>query len=129
MAETNGIAEITVGGEKIPLLFGRAAAQEMSNRSIENLSGNEIKLLTDLVYSGMLNHAIANDFPFPKYNETYSLVERFADEENAFEQQESIWETFQASRWGSEWAKAIEGAKKKVEELQKAIEQSETPSQ
>lgn len=125
MAETNGVAQIKVGGKTTPLLFGRAAAQEMSNRTIDKLSGNSVKLLVDLVYSGMLNHAIKNDFPFPLYSEVYDLIEEFEDEEDAVEQEELLWETFQASRWGSEWAKVIEEAKKKVEGLEKALQEAE----
>lgn len=117
MAETNGRAQITVEGVIHPLLFGRAAVQEMSNRSIANPSANGVKLLVDLVYSGMLNDAIFTDLPYPVYSDVYLLVEKFADEEDAQEQEKLLWESFEASRFGAEWVKNIQEAKKKIAEI------------
>lgn len=122
MAETNGISEIRIAGKVYPLLFGRAAAQEMATRSIENLTGNPVKLFLDLIYSGMMNNAIKEETKFPQFSEVYELLELFPDEEDATEQQAQIWECFQSSRFGAEWAQKIEESKKKVEEILNEIE-------
>lgn len=121
MAETNGIAQIKVGGEIHSLLFGRAAVQEMSNRSIKNLTDNSAKLLTDLVFSGIMNHNIKYDLPRVEYSDVYDLVENFADEEDAKEQEKKLWETFEASRWGSQWVDELNEIKKKVQKMTKSL--------
>lgn len=123
MAETNGIAQIKVGGEIYPLLFGRAAVQEMSDRSVNNLSSNGVKLLVDLVFSGMMNHNIKFDLPRVEYSEVYELVENFADEEDAKEQEKKLWEIFEASRWGSQWVNELNEIKKKVQKMTKSLSQ------
>lgn len=124
MAETNGFSEITVRGQKYPLLFGFAAAQEMATRSMKNLSDNSVKNLTDLIYSGMLNEAISSDIPLPTYSEAYQITELFALENNAKEQEKKIWEVFLQSRWGQDYAKAIEKAKKKIPKVMSEIAKS-----
>lgn len=116
MATTNGMTKITVGGKEYPLRFGRAAVEEMSRRSAENLSANRVKMFTDLVFSGMMNNAIANDLPFPSYPEAYEMVEEFQDEPDASEQQNEIWGVFEQSRWGAEWLTKLEEVKKKVDQ-------------
>lgn len=121
MAETNGIAEIRVNGNVHQLLFGRAAVQEMSDRSITNLSSNGTKLLTDLIYSGLMNHNIKFDLPRVEYSDVYDLVEQFADEEDASDQEKKLWETFEASRWGSQWVDELNKIKKKVETMTENI--------
>lgn len=123
MAETNGVAEIRVGGITYPLLFGRAAAQEMSDRTLSNLSGNPVKLLTDLVYSGMMNNAILNSQKFPSQTEVYLLVEDFSDEKDMLEQEKALWDTFEASKWGSKWNEEIAEVKKKATELLATLSQ------
>ena len=124
MAETNGFCEIKVGkGESertYPLLFGLAATREMARRTVEGMTANEIKVLTDLVYSGSMNHAIASDLPFPSYSEVYGIVEEFQEREDATEQFDRIWETFNASKFGSQWIKTVDEAKKKAMELMEA---------
>lgn len=117
MAETNGFAEIKVGGVKYSLLFGRAAVQEMSDRSIEKPSANSVELLTNLIYSGMLNFNIKHDLPRVPYHEAYDLVEAFADESDAREQERLLWEIFESSRWGSKWMEELADIKKKVMEM------------
>lgn len=112
---TNGITKITIGGEQYPLRFGRAAVEEMSRRSGENLSVNATKMLTDLVFSGMLNHSLAKDEQLPSYPDVYELIEAFQDEEDSSEQYAHLWETFEKSRWGSEWMSKLDDVKKKVE--------------
>lgn len=121
MSETNGIAQIKVGGEIYPLLFGRAAVQEMSDRSVNNLSSNGVKLLVDLVFSGMMNHNIKFDLPRVEYSDVYELVENFADEEDAKEQEKKLWEIFEASRWGSQWVNELNEIKKKVQTMTKSL--------
>lgn len=121
MAETNGMAKITVEGVEYPLLFARAAVQEMTKRSLGNPSANEVKLLTDLVFSGMLNFAIFSDGIYPVYTEVYKLVEKFADEETASTQEELLWVTFESSRWGAEWRERLEEAKKKLDLMTEQI--------
>lgn len=123
MAETNGIAQIKVGGETYPLLFGRAAVQEMSDRSVNNLSSNGVKLLADLVFSGIMNHNIKFDLPRVEYSDVYELVENFADEEDAKEQEKKLWEIFEASRWGSQWVNELNEIKKKVQTMTKNLNQ------
>lgn len=113
--ETNGITKIIVGGKEYPLLFGRAAVEEMSRRSSEKLSNNGVKLLTDLVYSGLLNRAIKDDSEFPSYSDVYDLVEDFQLEEDSSEQYEKIWKIFESSRWGSQWLEKLNEIKKKVD--------------
>lgn len=124
MATTNGKTIITVGGKEYLLHFGRAAVEEMSHRAADRLTPNRIKMFTDLIYSGMMNSAIATDTPFPSYPEVYELIEDFQDEEDASEQQTKIWNVFEQSRWGAEWIKKLEETKKKVDlavmEMEKA---------
>lgn len=121
MAETNGICEIKVGSgadeRTYPLLFGLAAVREMARRTIEGFTANEIKLVTDLVYSGSMNYAISKDLPFPTYGEVYALVEEFQAREDATEQFDYMWETFNASKFGAKWVAQVEEAKKKAAEL------------
>lgn len=115
MAETNGMAEITVAGVKYPLLFARLAVQEMTTRSLTNPSGNPVLLLINLIHSGLLNHAVFTDSVHPLYPETYLLVDMFAEEEDAKEQEQKLWNIFESSRWGADWVAKLEEAKKKMD--------------
>lgn len=117
------VTEIKIGGVTYPLLFGRQAAEEMGRRTSDSFSPNGFKLFCDLVYSGMCNHATANDYPFPRYQEVYDKVELFYNESDAKEQQELIWDIFYKSKWGAEYLEKIQEAEKKsqmmMEELDK----------
>lgn len=119
---TNGVAVLRVGGNEYPLLFGRASVEEMARRFTENISGNGFRLFLDLVYSGMLNQAIRDDMPYPDRTELHDLVEQFYDEPDSKEQHSKIWETFEKSRWGSEFAEKMEVLKKKAEKVVKEME-------
>lgn len=117
----NGITEITVGGEKYPLLYGRAAAEEIAIRIGRSFTANSFKNNLDLIYAGLLNHAIKHDNPIPEYEEVYSLVEAFHDEEDAKEQIEKISGVYAESKWGRDFLSALEEAKKKVEKELEAM--------
>lgn len=121
MAETNGRYDLVVGtGENArtyPLLFGMAAVREMARRTMDGFTANEIKLVTDLIYSGSLNYAISQDLPFPTYGEIYSLVEEFQEQEDATQQFDRMWEVFNTSKFGAKWIETVEEAKKKAMEL------------
>lgn len=122
MSQTNGVAEIRIGGKVYPLLFNRAAVQEMSERSQRNLSSNGVKLLSDLVYSGMLNHCIRHELSFPNYSEVVAMIEDdFPDEEDAIEQEKLLWEVFETSRWGSKWVNELNEIKKKVQKITETL--------
>lgn len=111
------VSEITIGGVKYPLLFGVAAAREMSMRTSENISGNDVKLTQDLLYAGRMNHAIANDLPIPSYTEAYQIVEILYEEEDGQEKQTKIWAEFEESKAGRDWLAKIEESKKKIQEI------------
>lgn len=124
MAESNGRCEIKVGEgaeeRTFPLLFGLAAVREMARRTVEGFTANEIKVLTDLVYAGRMNAAIADDLPFPSYGECYALIEEFQSRADATEQFDRVWEVFNTSKFGAEWLKTVDEAKKKAIELMEA---------
>lgn len=123
MAETNGMAEITVGGVKYPLLFGRASVQEMSDRCLIDMTGNSVVLLANLVYSGRMNYNKSESQPIVSYKEIWNLVEEFADEPDAQEQEKLLWEIFETSKHGSKWVTELAEIKKKMTAITESLSQ------
>lgn len=113
----NGITEITVGGVKYPLLFGRAAAEEMNTRLFSELTPNDFKVTNDLIYSGMMNYAISRDLPIPRYSDVFTISELLYDEDDGSEQYQNLWKVFQESKWGKIIDDKVKEAKKKIESL------------
>lgn len=111
----NGVAEITVGGKIIKLRFGMVASEEFSKRIFNYQTENASKLSVDLVYSGMLNHAVANSLPIPDYSEVYDLCEEFNGQQDVKEQMEKVWAVFSESKHGSKWLDMVNAQKKKEE--------------
>lgn len=123
MAEASGFDQIEVKGVIYPLLFGRAAVQELSDRNRDSTSGsgNGVKLLIDLIYAGMLNYAIFSDTSVVAYSEVYLIVDDFAEEENFKLKEASLWKSFESSRFGAEWVLDILEAKKKMERVKSEL--------
>lgn len=113
----NGVCEMRIAGKVYPLKFGIVAVEEFSRLCSDNVSKNANKAMIELIYSGLFNHAIANRLPAKSFSEVYDLVEEFNNEDDAADQIEKIWETFNQSKYGSEWLKKIEGLAKKKDEL------------
>ena len=114
---TNGICEIRVQGVKHPLYFGRLAQEEITRRTDANILGNSVKILTDMVFAGKVNHANKNELPFPTYGEVSDLVEALYEEEDAQEQISAMDECFRESKYGKQLLDGWEDLKKKMEEL------------
>jgi len=114
---TNGICSIRVKGTEHPLYFGMLAIEEVSSRLGDNPSSNLVKIVTDMVYGGMCNHAFRNDRPFPTYESVADLVEELFDEEDSNEQYMALDTCFRESKHGSKWMQKMEELKKKVMEL------------
>lgn len=112
----NGYCEIKIEGKIYPLKFGMVAVEDIAGRMASNPSVHATKILIDLIYGGMLNHSIANSLMPKPYNEVYDLCEKLSDEPDYQEQTKLVWETFQSSKHGSKWTKALEDLGKKKEE-------------
>lgn len=119
---TNGICHIRVKEVKYPLYFGMLAIEELVNRLDRSDSDNHVKILTDMVFSGMCNHAYRQDLEFPKYSEVCDLIEDFFDEEDSSEQYVAIDLCFKESKHGSRWVEKLEELKKKIETMTEIAE-------
>lgn len=119
----NGICKITVQGVEHTLYFSRLAQEELSRRSFLNAIPNNVKLLGDIIYSGLIGHAHRNDLQYPSYGQVQDLVEEWLDEEDFEEQNAAVDKCFRESKYGSrmlaEWgdtAKKLEGLEQKMAE-------------
>lgn len=114
----NGYCEINIAGKSYPLKFGMVAVEDIAGRMASNPSVHATKILIDLIYGGMMNHSIANSLPVKPYDVVYNLCEDLADEPDYQDQTKLVWETFQSSKHGSKWTKALEDLGKKKKEVE-----------
>jgi len=115
----NGIIEITVPSGKKRLVMNYYATMEFEQAFFKNTTGNNAKIFTDLVYSGMYGEAMLSYTQMPTYQEAVMLVSEMADQDNFDEVSLEIWDTYNQSKWGKDFQKrAVEFAleqKKKAE--------------
>ncbi len=116
----NGICEIKVKDKTYPIKFGMVAVEEFGRMCKNNVSENSNKIMVELIYAGMFNHAIANRLVAPSFQYVYDLVEEFNEENDCADQYDKVWTCFNESKHGSEWLKVVTDlAKKKGENLLK----------
>lgn len=108
----NGVCEIQIGNKKHPLKFGMVAIEEFSRLLSDNPSTNANKTMVELIFAGLMNHAIMNRKPVMPFNEVYELVENFNDEPDAIDQYTAVFNCFQESKHGANWMEAIENINK-----------------
>jgi len=120
---TNGIFEIANGKETITLLMGFNAASEFESRYYRHINSgiapSEGILFTDLVYSGLFCHSLANGKAIKSYQEVFQLVENISQLDNFQDIRVSLWNTYYESKWGTDFKARLdaflESDKKKVE--------------
>lgn len=121
---TNGVYEITNSKGKVTqITLGYNAAMEFEKRYfahiIANDSPNQAIMLTDLVYAGMYCNSMKNGSKVQPYGIAYDLVEDIASMENFATVSSEIWATYYESKWGQDFEKRVNDAKKKMlEELE-----------
>lgn len=110
----NGIIEINAGGKKYTLRFGMLSLEILAKQQELNPSTSAIKMLMDLVYSGLYNASILKGEQAKSYEEVAGIVEELLDEDKG--QVNEIWKCFEESKAGE---KMLNGIKKKLEEIEK----------
>lgn len=113
----NGLTEITVGGEKYPLLFGIKAIRYIEESLMENFFEDAFEVNKAMIFGGLLNYASYVNKPVPKDfpQFVYNLVERWHDEPDVREQAEHIGKVFAESKFGGKLIENLEEKKKIVE--------------
>lgn len=116
----NGIIDIVIGEKTTRLRFGYHACMEFERRVFINVSDNNAKIFTDLVYSGLFGEAMRSEQPVPTYADAYDLLEGMALEDGYDEKTTEIWNTYYQSKWGADFQKRLteftEANKKKADE-------------
>lgn len=117
----NGIVEITINDHKHQLSFGVQSCMIFQDLAVKNAmdptsKANEVKLIGDLFYSGLVGHALRNQKPAPTYAQAMDLFDLFSCEPTFIEENATIWGTWRQSKWGSDLiAVGSESLKKKAE--------------
>lgn len=109
----NGICEITVSGKKHRLEFGMIAVEEFQRLSLMNPSKNVTKIITDLIYSGILNRCINDLEPAPAYREIAALVQEVSKEPDFEAQWATVLNCYELSKNGGEEIKKKDGERPK----------------
>lgn len=112
----NGLAEITIAGQKVGLKFGMPAIRRIVEKmqELNLLEGNQANELgnTHILYAGYLNFCAMHDHPptmaFPAF---YDYVETAADDANRAKELIASLKEFEESRFVKE---IVENHKKKV---------------
>lgn len=107
----NGRHIIEVKGVKYPLYFNMPACEEFTKRiSKHKNSYIEFKTVLDLVYCGMLGHAISSGEPIPEYSEAYEVTDGLYDEPNFDKQISRANSIFVSSKeWGVDDDRSAKG--------------------
>lgn len=114
---TNGICKIRVKGTEYPLYFNIQAVEELSDRVGQNKSSSPFKIMSDMIYAGMVGHAAANDLPYPDPKEVYKLCEDFKEEKDGDDQYTLIDKCYCESLWGKRHIEKMQELKKKLDTL------------
>lgn len=119
----NGVVEITIEGNKHTLMFGVQACMIFQDLAVQNAldpnsKANEIKLISELFYSGLAGYAIRSRKQSPSFEAAMDLFDKFSLEENFIVEHAEIWNTWRESKWGSSLIANGEEALKKKAELE-----------
>lgn len=115
----NGIVNIVISGKPYELRFNVHGCMEFERMSFINISENEAKCVTDLVYSGLYGAAVPKQIQITSYEEVCELMDEFYEEEDAPDQLDRVWEAYHQSKFGKKFKEKIDALlKKKVEENQ-----------
>lgn len=104
----NGIIKIKVAKKDYILRFSYLACQDFEKRIFKHPSSNNVKLLTDLVYSGIYGEAVRNDEVMPLYSAAYDIIEDMSAQKDFKDLSDAIFECYNKSKYGSEFVKRIE---------------------
>ena len=109
----NGIIDIKAGGKTYSLRFGMMSAEILGQQQLINPSTSSIKILTDLVYSGMANASYLQGETAKSYAECAEIVEQLLEQEDG--QVAEIWKVFEESKAGKKLTDAVKkkGGRKK----------------
>lgn len=98
----NGVATVTIQGEKHQLRFGMQAFLIFQDRSAKNTVTNDsleggLKAICDLFFAGMTGNSIRNELPIKSYGECCDLFDMLAIEPNFNDQVAELWRVFNDS--------------------------------
>lgn len=100
---TNGIIDISAGGIKHRLRFGRLAYEHFMLKQAK-VSGTTSRMTIDLVHAGLINHADSIDEPYPKRLIAVDICESIWSSTDSDNIIQSVWDTFFESRDGKRFA-------------------------
>lgn len=121
----NGIVNIVVSGKSHELRFNVHGCMEFERMSFLNISENEAKCVTDLIYSGLFGASIPKQIQITSYEEVCDLMDDFYDEPDAGDQLEKVWNAYHESKFGKKFKEKIEALLKKKVEADEELQLSE----
>lgn len=122
----NGIVNIVIAGKSHELRFNVHGCMEFERMSFLNITENEAKCVTDLIYSGLFGAAIPKQTQIIAYEKVCDMMDEFYEEDNASGQLEAVWSAYHQSKFGKKFKEKIDALlKKKVEEESELLQLSE----
>lgn len=109
----NGVVEIQAGESKHTLRFSVHGCGAFQQRLFANPDKEPAKILTDMVYSGLYGEAMRNGQMAPEYSLAYDIVDIISGQEDFDKQSNAIWDTYNESVHGRDFAKKLDLLSKK----------------
>lgn len=113
----NGVCDIRIEGVTYPLLFNIQANEELTASLMENPSPSNFKIMSDMIYAGMVGYAASEGIKYPARKDVYALCEKFLEEDDSKEQYEAVDKCYCTSTWGKKTIEDLDETKKKMEAI------------
>lgn len=94
----NGRYNLIIEGVEYPLYFNMPAVEEFTKRQKENAAHNNMKIVVDMIYSGMVGYSASNRTQPPVYRDVYEAVDKWFDDDGFNAELKRVHDAFVLSK-------------------------------